>query len=255
MASDREACLAAGMNDHVGKPFDLSNLVATLLHHTGRAPASVQAHEPRAGAPSELLEEAQRRGIALAAALGRMGGNSPAYLRTLQSFAKDLATLPDRLASLLQEGRFDESKRLMHTVKGTAGTLGIRPLASLAADAERCLCDAEPHAPQDDLIGPLRTLVAVTMRDIDHVADKLQQSLHPDLARLGDVPGLRRSLDEMSVLLRAADMRALEVFERLPRSDAAHVTDALKALDEAMATLDFDQALSQCGALQQRLNQ
>jgi hypothetical protein len=31
MASDRAACLAAGMDDHVGKPFDLGNLVATLL--------------------------------------------------------------------------------------------------------------------------------------------------------------------------------------------------------------------------------
>ncbi len=36
MASDREACLAAGMNDHVGKPFELDHLVRTLLHFTGR---------------------------------------------------------------------------------------------------------------------------------------------------------------------------------------------------------------------------
>ena len=42
MASDREACLAAGMNDHIGKPFDLANLVAVLLRQTGReaAPAA-----------------------------------------------------------------------------------------------------------------------------------------------------------------------------------------------------------------------
>jgi PAS domain S-box-containing protein len=31
MASDRDACLEAGMDDHVGKPFDLDHLVATLL--------------------------------------------------------------------------------------------------------------------------------------------------------------------------------------------------------------------------------
>nr|WP_295781769.1 ATP-binding protein [Rhodoferax sp.] len=31
MASDRAACLQAGMNDHIGKPFELDHLVATLL--------------------------------------------------------------------------------------------------------------------------------------------------------------------------------------------------------------------------------
>jgi len=34
MASDRDDCLAAGMNDHVGKPFDLNHLVEVLLRLT-----------------------------------------------------------------------------------------------------------------------------------------------------------------------------------------------------------------------------
>jgi two-component system sensor histidine kinase/response regulator len=37
MASDREACLAAGMNDHVGKPFELDHLVAVLAQHKARS--------------------------------------------------------------------------------------------------------------------------------------------------------------------------------------------------------------------------
>ena len=36
MASDREACLAAGMNDHVGKPFNMAHLVKVLRQVTGR---------------------------------------------------------------------------------------------------------------------------------------------------------------------------------------------------------------------------
>ena len=42
MASDREACLAAGMNDHIGKPFDLPKLIA-LLHHHIRQPGAIKA--------------------------------------------------------------------------------------------------------------------------------------------------------------------------------------------------------------------
>jgi len=35
MASDRDDCLAAGMNEHVGKPFDILHLCALLLRLTG----------------------------------------------------------------------------------------------------------------------------------------------------------------------------------------------------------------------------
>ena len=37
MASDRAACLEAGMDEHIGKPFDLDQLVTLLLRLSGRA--------------------------------------------------------------------------------------------------------------------------------------------------------------------------------------------------------------------------
>ena len=35
MASDRAACLAIGMTDHVGKPFELAPLVTLLRRYAG----------------------------------------------------------------------------------------------------------------------------------------------------------------------------------------------------------------------------
>ena len=43
MASDREACLAAGMNDHVGKPFEINHLVATLRSYCPADAPTLQA--------------------------------------------------------------------------------------------------------------------------------------------------------------------------------------------------------------------
>ena len=39
MASDREQCLTAGMNDHIGKPVDPDELFSVLLRWTGRGKA------------------------------------------------------------------------------------------------------------------------------------------------------------------------------------------------------------------------
>jgi two-component system sensor histidine kinase/response regulator len=36
MAADRERCLKAGMNDHIGKPIDPDELFSVLLRWTGR---------------------------------------------------------------------------------------------------------------------------------------------------------------------------------------------------------------------------
>jgi PAS domain S-box-containing protein len=40
MVSDREAALEAGMNDHVGKPFDLDELIAAIQRQTATAPTT-----------------------------------------------------------------------------------------------------------------------------------------------------------------------------------------------------------------------
>ena len=45
MASDREACLQAGMDEHVGKPFSLPQLVSVLIRLTGHVAPSAPTNE------------------------------------------------------------------------------------------------------------------------------------------------------------------------------------------------------------------
>ncbi len=46
MSGDRDRCLAAGMNDHIAKPFDVSDLIRTLQRWAPQREASVAHTEP-----------------------------------------------------------------------------------------------------------------------------------------------------------------------------------------------------------------
>ena len=46
MATDREQCLKAGMNDHIGKPIDPDQLFSVLLRWTGRGNAEANLESP-----------------------------------------------------------------------------------------------------------------------------------------------------------------------------------------------------------------
>jgi len=138
MAGDREACLAAGMNDHVGKPFELDELVATVRRHAARKPAAgVAAPEPPAAAsPAAAVPEAE---IDLAAAVRRLGGDAGFYRQLYPSVRSDAETMLARLEQLLAGRQRDEAARLFHTIKGHAGTIGASTLARVAAEAEQAM--------------------------------------------------------------------------------------------------------------------
>jgi PAS domain S-box-containing protein len=151
MEVDREAAQAAGMVDHIGKPFDLSQLVALILRHAriGEAPAIASVITPTitpmitpmiaptiaptAEAPPPPAD------FASAAALERLGGIVPLYLRTLRAFANELTSMAERLQAALDSQSAETALPILHTMKGLAGTVGAVPMATLAANAEKAL--------------------------------------------------------------------------------------------------------------------
>ncbi len=133
MASDREACLAAGMNDHVGKPFELVALVKTLLRLTGyEAPAPAET-----SGTVELWGEAGASPVppALAQALQRLGGQTALYARTARAFDEQLSGLVHTLS--VPGATAGLWARELHSVKGVAGTLGLTELARQLAAFEQ----------------------------------------------------------------------------------------------------------------------
>ena len=150
MASDREECIKAGMNEHVGKPFDLSYLVTVLLRATGFNPATAQvgsdgAALPEAPVPISATPDPQGPLIDVDTALGHMDGLQDLYVDLATQFEQDLLGVVPEYRRALSAALLPDAARQMHTLKGTAATLGALPLSKLAAELEKlCKTTTQP---------------------------------------------------------------------------------------------------------------
>jgi PAS domain S-box-containing protein len=243
MASDREAALASGMNDHVGKPFDLNQLVSVICRLLDRpldsavVPAKPQA-QPALTASANQIDVVN--------ALQRFGGNSVVYGRALRSFAFDAKALMQRLLVLRTTLDDRDLPQTLHALKGLASTIGASNLSNLAALAEKSsLAEFTAQWPTlqrsaERAIQQAEQLAALYTEQQHEVAPS--DSTAPRLA-------LGAGLDTLSRMLRDSNMGALDLFEQLQSAYAQHYPHAFVQLSQAMSQLNFPQAQRYCDDL------
>ena len=257
MAADREACLAAGMNDHVGKPFDLDHLVAVLLRQAGRADmtaSGLPGGEAALALPGPVLAAALAAGVDIDRALARLGGKVKVYGRTLRSFTAELRGLPLKLDSQLQGGERDLLRRELHTLKGVAATVGVTALARLAGEAEAEIAHAAPTADGADCVGRVSAAIHLAAESLELLCAALDDGQETAPAGAAAAPltpvdtallaGLLRTVKG---LLQASDLDAADALQTLRARLPAAAGPRLDALETAVESLEFESALSHCG--------
>ncbi len=241
MASDREACLAAGMNDHIGKPFDLDRLVAKILQWgggvlvdgPGQAPVLVPASQVSGVVPL-LLNRAD--------ALRRVGGSTGLLDRLSAQFLVDLPTLVQACEPSGLADQSDAAQRGLHTLKGIAATLGADALAHAARDAERRSKGGEAVH-----LAHLRNVVAATRQallDAGVVEPRAAEATGlADADPPPPTPAQRAVLGRLLPLLDGADMAVFDVMDELLEAAAADGTaHRWAALDNEVQGMAFDRA-------------
>jgi CheY-like chemotaxis protein/HPt (histidine-containing phosphotransfer) domain-containing protein len=139
MAGDREASLAAGMDGHVGKPFDLGELVDVILSHTGSRASRRWASGVVEKMPAISVKTDD---VDLDSALQRLGGDLAFYRKLYPQFRDDTAAMIDAFMKAISQGQHEAAGRLAHTVKGLSATVGAMALSRAAATAEAAVAQA-----------------------------------------------------------------------------------------------------------------
>jgi CheY-like chemotaxis protein/HPt (histidine-containing phosphotransfer) domain-containing protein len=241
MASDRQAALDSGMNDHVAKPFDLSNLVDVIRRHVtsgDEAPAV-----PESTRASSSLDGGA---IDVETALARFCDDTDIYRRALSSFVIEAPKLLDQLAAQLSKGQAAEARQvslLLHSLKGASAQIGADPLASLLAQAEAVPLSAL-GAWLSDLTAGARLAVEGARRVAARWPD--EEAATPAAPQ---APQLDDGLVRLLALLSSSNMAAIDVFEELRHNYGAQRSSEFDRLGKAIHKLDFAGASEICKAM------
>jgi CheY-like chemotaxis protein/HPt (histidine-containing phosphotransfer) domain-containing protein len=157
MTGDREAVLAAGMDDHIAKPIAVEDMFATLARWIP-ARATAASTAPATG-PARGTEELQAlKSLDAAGALARLRGNERLLHKTLLQFLRSEHDFSRRFTDAWATGDHDAARRMSHDLYAVAATLGMEALQRCAKALELACVESDGAAVETRLTELSRTM-------------------------------------------------------------------------------------------------
>ncbi|MEM0980324.1 MAG: response regulator [Cyanobacteria bacterium P01_H01_bin.58] len=137
MEGDRDRCLAAGMNNYISKPVQVSELVAALTKcpcHLPETQPSSEAETPLSLAdPVNVLDQAMLNDL-----VQFLGANASIYLQDIVSAYTDEATqLLQQLGRALDQGSSEQVAVVAHSLQSSSIAIGATRMSSLCTHIQQ----------------------------------------------------------------------------------------------------------------------
>ncbi|MDP2810017.1 MAG: response regulator [Rhodocyclaceae bacterium] len=262
---DRRACIDAGMDDFVAKPVNPDALFAALLkwlplpHSPSPSPLTgegrgeggdaVPPARPEGstlGAPTFSPEAALRTclaalpGVDAATGLKVVRDRAERYAEFLRQLVDDHANDVATLRACRASGDTEQARRLAHTLKGTAGTLGAVHIQTRAAELEAAIRAGRPDAE----IEPLAAALEAAQAELAAAVRALPLPEAAPLPAVVDWARVKQVLATLEPLLIHGDIAAVETMRKAAPLLRAALGDAAVELERHIAVFDDEAALA-----------
>ncbi|MEN8141493.1 MAG: response regulator [Thermodesulfobacteriota bacterium] len=242
---DRERCLEAGADDYISKPVNRQQISQVLLRFFAVEEPLEPQELPPGGGEDEQEPLPDLGAVDRAAAIVRLGVERDVYERVVKTFCNDYREFGERLLPAHGGGDQKGLETMLHSLKGSSGTVGAQNLSAYALELEG-MARAGNQPTADELAELLTGLTQVLagFADLDGPEGEVEAS--PQAAALSE--------EEVLAILE-------ELAESLDQSIYDNINSAFKRLESGLAVPEvatlgqmirvyqYDEALALVGAL------
>ncbi len=237
MVEERQRCLDAGMNGHIAKPIEPEELFRVLarcrMQGFESEVVTTHAAERDKGQRKKTLK------VDFSDGLRRVGGSERLFHRLLQQFVNDYTHEAERLQREGEAGLGEAVRRLAHTIKGTAGSLGAISLQQAAAELESAAPDGTAPTGQQ-----MSSFFIELQQALEHMRSYLGPESLPETA-VGNRQKTAELAEQLMSLLAESDSEAVEWFTAYRQAfEEFYGADGYRELSKLIEVFDFSAALA-----------
>ncbi|TDF37356.1 response regulator [Alteromonadaceae bacterium M269] len=240
MVGDKEKVLAAGMNDHIGKPINIKKMFSTMARWI--TPKYREDISKLNVSDVDIEESFNLEGIDSNIGLEITQGNKALYKRVLIKFRRSQVDFVSRFTKLINKGDKAAAEILAHSLKGVSGSIGAKALQYAAAELE---ASCQTYSCQE----LIQEQLSIVDKELTIILSSLK-TLSNDNSNNGkstaelDLKQLKSILDPLTRLIEESDTDVGDLMIELQQIPGITTFDnQLKQLTAAIDTYDFDKAL------------
>lgn len=264
LASEKDKCLAAGMQEHVGKPIDPNHLFAILSRLTGKESTPLHSQKVVSDKMSEVTAETEDlldlpppdlESIDFINALKMMNNDRNLLMQLLKKFREEYCDLAKHLKTWVDSGDIKMALDRAHQVKGVAGNLRIHKVYESICRIESILRDGQGNEidlPLEALSGDMSQFVCEfeQLQRVDNSMDQSSKLMPQESSQdqvLNNLGDLIRFLDEN-------DLQAEDCFAGLESVLSKVYSTETNLLAEQIRDLDYGIAAETARQLHDKLS-